>query len=292
MKEKYNLIISSKNRTTNESISNFTVKLEKPLICNNDEYFSVNMIQFNAIKSFYAVQHNLNSDFQIIIKNHVEPDLIYELFIPEGNYNVLSLQEILAEKFIVLNTISISYNDVLNKFLFKDVLEQDGYDVYLKCINSGVFFGFENNVEMLITPEGTYSTKFVNVAGYENMIINIGGIDIENSVTNIYNSKFQHSKILGIIPVNNIIPMDSIIYDNIDGGKNFKYKIYNQTIEYFNLSITNEDGIVFPQISDYIISLQFCKHSKMNYEKTMDKKLEDIAIFMTALMEKAGMLEE
>ena len=292
MTEKYNIIVSSKNRDINESISNFTIKLEKPLVATEDEYFTVNMIQFNAIKAFYAVQHNLNSDFQIIIKYDTEPDEVYELFIPQGNYDVYTLQSTLADKIVVSGSMSIEYDEVLNKFLFKDVLEQEGYSVYLKCINSGVFFGMENGVETLITSDGVYSSKFINVSGYENMIINIGGVEIENSVTNIHNKTFQHSKILGIIPVNHIVPMDSITYDNIDGGINFNYKIHNKMIEYFNLSITNEDGIVFPQMSDYLITLQFSKHSVHNELKSMNRKLEDIAIFMTALMQKAGFDDE
>eukprot|EP00961_Rhodomonas_salina_P201255 2714829-Rhodomonas_salina.1 len=224
-----------------------------------------------------------------MIKADGEEDQIYELFIPQGNYDVFSLRDTIAEKVVVMGTLDIEYDEKLNKFLFKDILLQEGYSVYLKCINSGVFFGMDDGVENLISPEGVYSTRFINVAGYENMIIHIGGeIDIDNSITNIINKVFQQSQILGIIPINDIVPMDSIIYNNADGGINYNYRIHNKIVSYFTLSITNENGVVFPQMSDNLLTLQFSRHSVKNEMLAINKKLDDICVFMTYMMEMSG----
>jgi len=297
MGDKYNLIISSKNRSSDETISNFTVRLEKPIVVSDNEYLTVNMTQFNCIKSFYAVQYELNSDYNIIIKLNGVVDQEIELFIPEGNYDVYTLKDYFNHSDFIFNEfITAEYSERLNRFIFKNkysVGENEEYEVYLKCINSGVFFGMENGVEMLITELGTYSTKFINVSGYESLIIQIsGGLEIDNSITNINNKTFQHSKVLAIINVNDITPMDSIIYNNMDGGINFSHKVHNRIIEYFTISITNEDGTVFPQMADYLMTLQFTKHIDNNYLKTIDKKLEDIAYFITAFIEKSGMIDD
>lgn len=284
--EKYNLIISSANRLSTDSISNINVDLEQSLIARDDEYFTVNMIQFNTIKAFYAVQKDLNSNFQVILYNNQSE--VFDTIdneIPEGNYNVFTLKDTIASQ--TLNNIQIEYDSKLNKYIFKKIVNPL-YTVYLKCINSGVFFGLENGVQYLITDEGMYSSKFINISGYENMVINISGdIDIENSITNISNPTYVQSQILGIIPIANVAPMDTISYNNCDGGINYNYKIHNRYIRNLKIQITNERGVEFPQISDYLLSLQFIRHKKDNSSNVLteiNKKLEDIAYFLTHLI--------
>ena len=85
---------------------------------------------------------------------------------------------------------SNDWKSKLNKFLFKNLF-QPTIDVYIKPITAGVFLGFENGVEYKILPEGTVSSKFINVSGYETMIIKMGGdVNIENTVSNLEDKEF------------------------------------------------------------------------------------------------------
>ena len=106
----------------------------------------------------------------------------------------------------------------------------------------------------------------------------------ENSISNFKSNTFQYSKILGILPVADVMPMDTISYNNIDGGMNYNYKIHNKKISFLNLSITNEDFVEFPQISDYILTLQLIKHRKIDELSLVNKKLDDLNSFVTYIM--------
>lgn len=292
--EKYNLIVSSKNRDKKEPISNFTVRLEKPLIAYDNEYFTINMVHFHTIKAFYAIQDGLNNHFQIVyrFKDTGIIESVDDIYLFKGNYDVFTLQQHFLSFLAFKDAFSIEYEESTNKYIYTDIRETPTTDVFIKCINSGILLGFDDGEENRIDYAGTYSTKFINVSGYENMMINIGGnIEIENSITNISSSTFKHSSILGILSVSHIIPMDSIIYENTDGGINYNHKVHNKIIDHFTLSITNENGVIFPQMSDYLITLQITKCNKTNDMTAINIKLEDIAILMTATMEKLNIID-
>ena len=280
--EKNNIIISSKNRLSDESVANITITLPKTLVAKENEYFSVNMVQFNSIKGFYSVQKDLNSNFKVFIYDGDEEYLELDMEIPEGNYDVYTLRDKIASK--TFNTIRIEYDKFLNKYIFYNIYNNPDFSVKIMCINSGVFFGLENNIEYLVPVDGFYSTKFVNISGYEHLIIHISGdVNIENSISNVSNNKFNQSQILGIIPVSNIAPMDTISYDNNDGGVNFNHKIFNKQITTLKIFITNENGVVFPQLSNYLLTLQITKNTINNTENLLsgiNQKLEDIAYFI------------
>ena len=89
--EKYNIILSSKNKPSYQSISTFTINFEKPYIAAEDEYFSLNMIHFNTVKAFDAVKTGLNSDCDLILRQDGEYDSYFDFHIPEGSYDVLIL---------------------------------------------------------------------------------------------------------------------------------------------------------------------------------------------------------
>jgi hypothetical protein len=52
----------------------------------------------------------------------------------------------------------------------------------------------------------------------------------------------------------------------IDGGDSFQFKLSNQEqITWLNLNVYNQDYTTMPNITDYIINLQFVKEEKINY---------------------------
>jgi hypothetical protein len=64
-------------------------------------------------------------------------------------------------------------------------------------------------------------------------------------------------------------------YNNEDGGDSFQYRIANiEQITYFELSIHNQDDEFITSFSDYILLLQFIRHT--TEENKINSLLESI----------------
>ena len=253
------------------------------------------------IKSFYAVQNGLNSEFNILLKNKTtgEFDEPYIRSISQGNYTVRSLIKELKSK--TFDLLDVSYDDRLNKFLFKrlDVVSDGSidineYDVFIEPINSAVFLGIPNNEKLLITTEGVHSPNFINVNGYTTMMVKLGGgISIENSLSNVTNSHFEINKTLAIIDMQQVRPMDSIIYSHQNNDDSFK--IYDKKINNFTIEIVNENNQTFPQMSDYILNLCFEKRTEKNEMLDVIKKmlvrLNDLIFYILFAFDKMNIAE-
>ena len=294
---KNNIIISSKNREDkNNSPSFISINLDTPLKCSDNEYFTVNINSFNMVKSFYQIQTNLNSIFYIILKHQTDPDDVNEYMrsIPSGNYTVSSLLTTLKE--LSFELLNVEYNKTLNKFLFKrDISNVNtiGYDLYLKCINTGNILGFKNNEELLITEEGLLSDTFVNISGYSSLLIKIDGISINNSYTNLNDSKYDINKVLAIIDIASVKPMDSILY-NCNNYNEFR--ISDKIIKQFSINIINEDGVEFPQMSDYILDIVFKKNKNETdinlMFNTFMVRFNDLIFYISYLFQYLGVAGE
>jgi hypothetical protein len=281
MNQAFNIIISSKNRAADETNSSIIVKMKEDFYVADDEELYVCMSTFTMIKSFYAAQSGLNDHFQVIFRLPGEniPIEVFDRYLSEGNYDVNSLRNEIKK----LNNnalFDITYEPRLNKYLFKNLF-QPTFEVYIKPITAGVFFGFENNTEYLITAEGTYSSKFINVSGYTTMILKIDGdISIDNTISNVTTSDYTYDKILGVLSISDVPPMDSITYKD-DGSCIFKHKINNKKIPSFNIKVVNEAGQQFPQMADWIMMLKFDKVKKTNPEiSSLNQILYDIRFYI------------
>jgi hypothetical protein len=88
--EKINIYINSKNRDSNEQISNFTVRIPQNLLrLQSGEYFTLNVNGFYCYNSWFNCIDGFNNEFQIIIKN-IDNEVI-EIFnykLNDGNPNV------------------------------------------------------------------------------------------------------------------------------------------------------------------------------------------------------------
>ena len=283
MDKTFNVVISSKNKLANDTNSSVSVKLKEDIYVSNDEELTICLQSFNMIKSFYACQNGLNNYFQVILKlpGISTPIETYDRYLSEGNYNVNTL---MAEIKLQTNNalFDISYDQKLNKYLYKNLF-QPTFEVYIKPITAGIFFGFENGVEYKILPSGTYSSKFINISGYTHLIIKISGdINIENTVSNIYTNDYQFDKILGIIGINDVAPMDSIVYEENSSGM-FKHQIANEKISSFSIQIVNENGVVFPQMTDWLCVLKFEKTKNVNAFENIESILTDINYYLASM---------
>jgi hypothetical protein len=283
MNENINILISSKNRNDNDTSSSMMVKLQDDIYVNENEELYVNMTNFHSVKSFYACQTGLNDTFKVLFKIDGVIIETHTRVLSAGNYTIYTLMNEI--KSLTNNALfDISYNSKLNKYLFKNLF-QPTFDIYIVCVNSGIFFGFENNVEYKINTDGTLSSIFINVSGYTTMMIKItGNIDIQNTLSNIQDKDFKQDKILGIFSLTDIPPMGVIRYDNFDSGYNFRYKVNNTKIPTFNINIVNEDGIIFPQMTDWFMNVKFEKIKiKPDYMSFIANYLKDISYYVASL---------
>ena len=288
--EVFNVVISSKNKVlTSDTNSSLLVKLKEDIFVDNDEELHVSLSSFNMIKSFYACQPGLNNYFKVLFKLPNESIAIetFDIYLSEGNYDVKTLvQEIKKQTNNAL--FDITYDSKLNKYLYKNLF-QPQFEVWIKPINAGIFLGFENGQEYKILATGTYSSKFINISGYTSMILKIqSGMDITNTISNIYKADYQYDKILSILSVGDIAPMDSITYLN-NGDNLFKHRVSNQKISSFRIQIANEDGNEFTNMSNWIMILKFEKVKNYNPDlSAMTSVLNDIRYYVMSFYSYVG----
>jgi hypothetical protein len=274
--EKINIYINSKNRDSNEQISNFTVRIPQNLLrLQSGEYFTLNVNGFYCYNSWFNCIDGFNNEFQIIIKN-IDNEVI-EIFnykLNDGNPNVNDVKSNLNG--LLLNKVLVSYDKQRNKFIFKRSLpvSTQNYTMYLNIINSEDFLGFyksDRNINILLPYlQNVFSNNIVNILGDEAIIIKINGdcILAGNTVDNFGTETYEPSNIIFMKPID--VPSNGLLeYNNEDGGDSFHYRLANiEQITWFTLTVHNQDNELIPNFSDYILLLQFIRH------KTEEGKIE------------------
>lgn len=283
MTDKINVYINSKNRYDYETSSKFIVNVPQNLLrLEKDEFFTLNVNGFFCFNTWFNCIDNFNNQFEIIIKNN-EGDIVfknsYKLY--TGNPNVADVKNNLNT---ILNPfITTTYDRTRNKFNFKRVLPVSNlnHSMYLNIINAEDFLGFrkkDRNILIELPYNVEISSNYVvNVLGDECIIIKIAGDVIlsGSTIDNFGNIKYQPSSIIFIKPID--VPSNGLLkYNNEDGGDSFQYLLNNiEQINYFELSIYNQDDELIPDFSEYILNLQFIKHKrKTNLEVLMETLID------------------
>ena len=232
------------------------------------EYFTLNVNGFYCYNSWFNCIDGFNNEFQIIIKN-IDNEVI-EIFnykLNDGNPNVNDVKSNLNG--LLLNKVLVTYDKQRNKFIFKRSLpvSTQNYTMYLNIINSEDFLGFyksDRNINILLPYlQNVFSNNIVNILGDEAIIIKINGdcILAGNTVDNFGLTTYQPSNIIFMKPID-VASNGLLKYSNEDGGDSFQYRIANiEQITYFELTIHNQDDEFIPNFSDYILLLQFVRHT-------------------------------
>jgi hypothetical protein len=192
---------------------------------------------------------------------------IFDYTLQDGNPNVNDVRTNL--NVLLLNKVVVSYDRIRNKFLYKRTLPitTDNFKMYLRIINSEDFLGFYKSErdKLILLPylNNIYSHSIVNISGDEAIIIKIAGDCIlsGNTVDNFGLTTYQPSNIIFMKPID-VASNGLLKYNNEDGGDSFQYRISNiEQITYFELSVHNQDDEFIPNFSDYILLLQFIRHT-------------------------------
>ena len=267
--DKINVYINSKNRNENENGNKFMVKIPNNLLrLNRNEFFTLNVNGFYCYNSWFNCIDGFNNMFQIVMCNmDDEITSIFDYTLQDGNPNVNDVRTNLNS--ILLNKVAIQYDRIRNKFIYKRTLPitTDNFKMYLRIINSEDFLGFykSDRDKLILLPyfSNTYSNSIVNISGDEAIIIKISGDCIlsGNTVDNFGITTYQPSNIIFMKPID-VASNGLLKYSNEDGGDSFQYRIANiEQITYFELTIHNQDDEFIPNFSDYILLLQFIRHS-------------------------------
>jgi hypothetical protein len=206
--------------------------------------------------------------FQIVMCNtNDEITSIFNYTLQEGNPNVNDVRTNLNN--LLLNKVVVQYDRIRNKFIYKRTLPitTDNFKMYLKIINSEDFLGFykSDRDKLILLPylNNIYSHSIVNISGDEAIIIKIAGDCIlsGNTIDNFGLTTYQPSNIIFMKPID-VASNGLLKYNNEDGGDSFQYRISNiEQITYFELSVHNQDDEFIPNFSDYILLLQFIRHT-------------------------------
>jgi hypothetical protein len=279
--EKINLYINSKNRDNNDNINHINISLPNGLLyCNMDEYFILNVNSFYTCANWYNCTSK-NNACKFIVKDH-DDDIVetFDIKLPVGNLNVLQICSILNNKLV--NHILIIYDSISNKFTFtrKHQPSPNEFTIVLECINCGNFIGFDNETNIEITHEGVISKNKINVITLKAINIKVqGDINMINSTIDNFSTKtFQPNDIIfhKVIDTksNNVLG-----YKNSDASNNFNYVLSNNNsgqINFFSLSILDQDLNLIDDVDDYFLHLQFIKMKKQNTDILLLKLVDYI----------------
>ena len=283
---KINIYVNSKNRRTDEPISNFNVIIPDGLLKTGyNEIFELNIISFSCINSFYHCNDNSNR-FQIIFRNNLNNIyMIQDYYLTNGNpnvYDVLSNINTLTSVYM-----TTTYNRVTNKFTYTRTYPQttDYYNMYIKPYNSSNFLGLLNNVEFLINFSVTDCLYPININTIKSLCIGISG-DISfqyNNMESNTNGVYKASDLILVKSVD-VNKNELIKYENVDGDDSFRYNLGNRDkIKYFVLSVYNQDGATISDMPDYLLHIQFIirnnDETKLILTKMLDYNKESYLLF-------------
>lgn len=278
-----NVFISSKNRDINSKPYDFTCYFPDNLIsCLPTQGIKMNIISFDMINSMYNINTNNNS-FQLIETDlNGDNAILYDIIIPEGNYNVKDIANYINSNNTLMN---ITYNSITNKYIYNKL--NNLTKTYIHINNSGSFLGFDNG-DYIEIETNTISNNKLNIVYSNKVIIRASNLSFEaSSLENINNrlNTFEISNIILWLSKNDIAPFQVISYNNEDGGNSYCYNLYNRTINNIHFLITNEYDEVIEDCPEWTMSIQFSIYERKDEEivkilTIMNSYLREIYVFM------------
>jgi hypothetical protein len=274
--DQVNVYINSKNRATNETVSNFNVAIPDVLLrlYDKNEYWTLNVNYFSCFNSWYNYMENFSDEFELIYHNNsgVQTEVI-KCKLTEGNPDVYDVKTNLNA--LLKNHFTVTYDKPRNLYIYKRSSDNptttSRNKLYLNIINTEDFLGFpkskRNTLIELPLLTNVLSEQPINVIGDEAITITINGdTDLEgNTVDNFGSKEFVPSDIIFCQTID-VPPYSLLQYNNEDAGDSFQYRLKQiREIKSFNLIVKNQDNEIIPKMTDYLLTLQFMKH------KTIDK---------------------
>ena len=291
----YNLFINSKNRNSTEKSYDYTLMLKNQIMVKQNEYINVNVMSFHMINSMYNISSKLgNNTFDIMeVKNPAIQTNTY--IIPDGNYSVLSLKDVLNT--LLGGKIEVSYNYASNTYLFTPLINENelgGIIYWIKNIKCSQFIGIYADRAFLTGSLGLLSrtSGYLNMVNYQQILIktDLQHESLNQDTITDKNNDLNISQILFWINKQDCEPFQSISYVN-QGSSCFSYNILNDNISSIRFSLFNERNEPITDANEWLLHLQFVvrkKEEQTMYEiaKNIIKLLTDINYLLMNILFK------
>jgi len=244
------IYINSKNRNTNESIYNFNVYLNNPIICDKNEMMNISVVGFSMMNTDYNLR-GLSFKIQELHFSPINYSLLHIITIPDGNYSYMTLLNYLNSITEINNLIKFEYVKERNSIKFTNKMTEGNISIIPD--NCKKILGIFNQINISSSYEGSY----INLCNYSHIIIKSYFIDFEdNTQDNINNKELGSSSILFMIDKQDIMPFQLISYKNYDKSDNFSYNINNKQISSIDLHLFNERDEILSNTDDYFIIIK------------------------------------
>ena len=275
MSKSHYIYISSKNRSLNEEIHDFNVLLNNPIIVNRNQGINISVVGFSMLNTDY----NLRDLSFFIQEIHYTPPTfnLYQINIPNGNYNYQTLINFLNNYTPTKNIISFEYVKERNAIKYTNKMTEG--NIVINSNNCKNILGLLNNYTT-IAYNTTYEGSYINLTNYSHIIIKSNNILFEdNTQDNINNKEMGNSSILFMIDKQDIPPFQLISYRNHDKSDNYSYNISNRQINSIDLHLYNEKGEILTNTDDYFITLKIVIFNKEEIKDNIPF-LEDIRFLL------------
>lgn len=275
MSKSHYIYISSKNRSLNEEIHDFNVLLNNPIIVNRNQGINISVVGFSMLNTDY----NLRDLSFFIQEIHYTPPTfnLYQINIPNGNYNYQTLINFLNNYTPTKNIISFEYVKERNAIKYTNKMTEG--NIIINSNNCKNILGLLNNYTT-IAYNTTYEGSYINLTNYSHIIIKSNNILFEdNTQDNINNKEMGNSSILFMIDKQDIPPFQLISYRNHDKSDNYSYNISNRQINSIDLHLYNEKGEILTNTDDYFITLKIVIFNKEEIKDNIPF-LEDIRFLL------------
>jgi hypothetical protein len=282
--DKVNVYINSKNRSSLDSVSDFSVVIPQGLLTlyDKDSYFTLNINFFSCFNSWYNCMDNFNNQFQLVYhdNNGIEKERL-NLKLTEGNPDVYDVKKNLSG--LLYGHVNVNYDKPKNKYTFSrlSAITSNRHTLYLNIINAEDFLGFprtKRNTLIELPPlTYIYSEQPINVVGDEAITISINGdASLEgNTIDNFSTNEYVPSDIIFCQAID-VPPYALLQYNNEDAGDSFQYRLKQvREITNFRLTVRNQDNEIIPKMTDYLMTLQFVKHKTTDKTVTLLEKMLD-----------------
>ena len=284
--DKVNVYINSKNRATNENVSNFNVTIPDGLLrlYDKNEYWTLNVNFFSCFNNWYNCMKDFNDEFELIYHNSSGIQTsVFNFQLTEGNPDVYDVKNDLNT--LLSGHLTVMYDKSRNVYIYKrssdNPITTNRTKLYLNFINAEDFLGFPKNKRNTLIElpflTNVFSQQPINVVGDEAITITVtGDADLEgNTVDNFGSNNYMASDIIFCKSID-VSPYSLLQYNNEDAGDSFQYKLKQiREIKNFNLIVKNQDNEVIPKMTDYLLTLQFVKHKNIDKTPFLLEKILD-----------------
>lgn len=258
----YNLFINSKSRQSTETSFDYSLILKNQIMVKHNEYISVNVMSFHMLNSMYNVSSTLKNNTFDIEKRTLAGVIVNTLSytIPDGNYSVLTLRDVLNS--LLADIASISYNYASNTYTF--VKTDSTYRYFIKNIKCSKLIGISSTTELIASPGITGS--YVNMVNYQQIVLKTDLVheSLNQDTVTDSNNDLNISQILFWTNKQDVEPFKAISYVN-HGGNPFSYNILNTNISSIRFMLCNEMNQPITDAGEWLLHLQFVVNERQDY---------------------------